>query len=149
VAAFSGKSCSCGRSLPLLERLEGREADYVTTQDGNLISGISLTENFAMLVPGIVQLQIVQEKLDQFRFRIVRAADFGPNSLQAIQELVEKRFGSSTTYGCEFVDHIPQEASGKYRFCISKVPNQFTQASAGVRLDAGAPQPREEVPAIR
>src|SRR5262249_582338 len=58
VAAFAQNRCSCGRGLPMLERLEGREADYVTTPTGELISGISLTENFAMLVPGIEQLQI-------------------------------------------------------------------------------------------
>ena len=57
-------------------------ADYVTTPRGELISGISLTENFAMLVPGIAQLQIVQEELDRFVFRIVRGDDFGPASLE-------------------------------------------------------------------
>src|SRR5262249_18305868 len=57
VAVVSDRRCDCGRGLPLLERLEGREADYVVTPAGELISGISLTENFAVQVPGIAQLQ--------------------------------------------------------------------------------------------
>src|SRR5262249_25603036 len=49
VAVWSERVCSCGRTAPLLARVEGRDADYVQTSRGELISGISLTENFAML----------------------------------------------------------------------------------------------------
>jgi phenylacetate-CoA ligase len=126
VASWVGRPCSCGRvGMPLLERIEGREADYVTTTRGELISGISLTENFAMLVPGIEQLQIIQESLDRFTFRIVQDQTYGPQSDQRIAELVAERFGPEVTFTREFVDRIPQEPSGKYRFCISKVPNAF------------------------
>ncbi len=122
VAALSSRPCPCGRGLPLLERIEGRESDYVTTESGELISGISLTENFAMQVSGVAQMQIVQETRTMFRFRIVRAADFGESSLEQMRSLVRERFGANTDYEIEFVDEIPQEPSGKYRFCISRVP---------------------------
>src|SRR5260370_42214848 len=127
VAAMTDRACSCGRGLPLLERLEGREADYVVTQAGELISGISLTENFALHVPGLAQLQIVQETVQRFVFRIVRGPEFGPDSLRRIGELVAERFGPDVAFECEYVDAIPQEASGKYRFCISRVENPFTR----------------------
>ena len=39
---------------------------YVLTPRGELVSGISLTENFAMLIPGLAQLQIIQEQVDRF-----------------------------------------------------------------------------------
>jgi phenylacetate-CoA ligase len=134
VAVASSRTCSCGRGLPLLEQVEGREADYVLTRRGELISGISLTENFAMLVPGIAQLQIVQDAVDRFLFRIVPGPDFGTASSERIRYLVHERFGPDVAYNCEFVDSIPQERSGKYRFCISRVPNPFTEvpAHAGV-----------------
>jgi phenylacetate-CoA ligase len=126
VAALSDKVCSCGRGLPLLERLEGREADYIVTPGGELISGISLTENFALHVPGVVQFQIIQDSLQRLRFRIVRGPDFGPESLDCLASLVAQHFGSDVEYRCEYLDHIPSEPSGKYRFCISRVPNPFT-----------------------
>jgi phenylacetate-CoA ligase len=125
VAVWSGRCCPCGRGLPLLERLEGREADYVLTPAGELISGISLTENFALHVPGVAQLQIIQETLQRFRFRIVRGPDFGPGSLRRIGELVLERFGPGVGFEIEHVERIPQEPSGKYRFCISRVANPF------------------------
>jgi phenylacetate-CoA ligase len=127
VAALSDRVCSCGRGLPLLERLEGREADYVVTPAGELISGISLTENFALQVPGVVQFQIVQETLRRFCFRVVRGPEFGPDSLHRLDSLVLRHFGRDVEYRCEYLDSIPPEPSGKYRFCISRVPNPLTR----------------------
>jgi phenylacetate-CoA ligase len=132
VAVASDRVCPCGRAFPLLERVEGREADYVVTPRGELVSGISLTENFAMLVPGVAQIQIIQEAVDRFVFRIVRAPDFGPASLERIAALVEERFGTGVTYECQHPDVILPEPSGKYRFCISKVENAFTRGGEAV-----------------
>jgi phenylacetate-CoA ligase len=123
VGVLAEKACPCGRGSVLLESIEGREADYVVTADGRLISGISLTENFAVLVPGVAQIQIVQEQLRLFLFRIVRGNDWGPVSERKLTELVTERFGKSVRYALEFVDLIPQESTGKYRFCISHVPH--------------------------
>jgi phenylacetate-CoA ligase len=127
VGVLAERRCPCGRGLPLLERLEGREADYVVTPAGELISGISLTENFALHVPGVAQIQIVQETVSRFRFRIVRGPGFGAASLRRLGALVAERFGPGVSYDCEYVERIPQEPSGKYRFCISRVANPFTR----------------------
>ncbi len=133
MAALSERQCPCGRGLPMLERIAGRIADYVVTPSGEMVSGISLTENFAMLVPGIAQLQIIQEQVDHFVFRIVRGADWSQASEGLIAELVSDRFGTNVTYACEFVERIAQEPSGKYRFCISHVANPFQQLSPVAR----------------
>ena len=77
VVVGSDRACPCGRGLPVLERIEGREADYVVTPSGSLISGISLTENFALLIPGTAQLQVVQESLHLLRIRLVADEAFG------------------------------------------------------------------------
>ncbi|MDR1960235.1 MAG: hypothetical protein LBQ54_14540 [Planctomycetaceae bacterium] len=124
-AVWAGKPCSCGRTLPLFSQIEGRVADYVMTNKGEYISGISLTENFACMVDGIAQLQIVQEEIDRFTFNIVKAPDFGESTLTRLTELVRKRFGNAAVYQCVFMDKIPQEKNGKYRFCISKVKKEF------------------------
>lgn len=130
VATLAAGRCPCGRGLPRLERLEGREADYVLTARGELISGISLTENFACELPGVAQLQIIQETVQHFRFRLVRGPAFGPETLSRLEGLVAQRFGAGTGYECEYVDRIPQEPSGKYRFCISRVANPFMRPEA-------------------
>jgi phenylacetate-CoA ligase len=128
VVVPSNRRCKCGRGLPLIERVEGREADYVLTPAGQLISGISLTENFALLVPGTAQMQIVQESLTELRIRLVPDDDFTPDSRRKIGELVNETFGPDVRFDVEIVDAIPQEPSGKYRFCISKVAREHMEA---------------------
>jgi hypothetical protein len=48
LAIASQKPCECGRGLPTIEKIAGREADIVLAPDGKLVPGISLTENFAL-----------------------------------------------------------------------------------------------------
>jgi phenylacetate-CoA ligase len=134
VAVASDRTCPCGRGLPLLESVVGREADYVVTPVGDLVSGISLTDHFASNVPGLAQLQIVQEEVSKFLFRMVRDHDFTAASEQRVAELVMHFFGPNVKYRCEFVDRIPQEPSGKYRFCISHV--HAPQSAPGGRVAA-------------
>jgi phenylacetate-CoA ligase len=126
VAVASDRVCNCGRTYPLIESVEGRSADYIVTPEGNFVSGISLTENFGSLLSGVKQLQIIQERLDYLVFRIVRAKDFGEETERQIAGLVKERFGPKMRYSLEYVESVQQESSGKYRFCISKVPNPFS-----------------------
>lgn len=119
-------SCPCGCTYPIMDSLEGRVADYVVTPDGNYISGISLTENFAMHLPGVKQMQIVQEQLDHLIFKIVKGESFSEQTVADIKRLAYERFGDRMRFDIEYVDSIQSESSGKYRFCISKLQNPFS-----------------------
>ncbi len=130
VAVKSARRCPCGRGLPLIERIEGRDADYVLTPQGKLISGISLTENFALHIRGTGQVQIVQETENYLRLRIVPDDDFDADSRWQIQELVRETFGPEMDHEVELIDSIPQEPSGKYRFCISNVAADYLRSLA-------------------
>jgi phenylacetate-CoA ligase len=121
VATMSDAVSPCGRGLPMLERVEGRDADFVVTPAGALISGISLTENFAMHISGAAQVQIVQETRTELVVRLVADSQFTDASRKQVAKLVYDTFGPTMKHEVELVDHIPQEPSGKYRFCISKV----------------------------
>ena len=119
-------SCPCGCTYPIMDSLEGRVADYVVTPDGSYISGISLTENFAMHLPGVKQMQIVQEELDYLRFRVVKGETFSEQTVTDIGRLAHERFGGRTRWEIEYADSIQAEKSGKYRFCISRLKNPFS-----------------------
>jgi phenylacetate-CoA ligase len=127
VATLSNQPCSCGRGLPVIEKVEGRDADYVVTPAGSLISGISLTENFAVLIKGAAQVQIIQETITHLRVRMVRGPGFDADSERQVKQLVLDTFGPTMRHDLEFVDDIPQEPSGKYRFCVSKVAAEFVR----------------------
>lgn len=86
------------------------------------ISGISLTENFAMVLEGVKQMQIVQDALDHLLFRVVQGENGQDQTLLTdIVRLVQERFGSSMRHDVEYVDSIQSETSCKYRFCASKL----------------------------
>jgi len=128
VVVGTDRKCKCGRGLPMIERVEGREADYVLSPSGKLISGISLTENFATLIKGAAQVQIVQETREFLRIRMVRSEQFGEQTYGDVRNLFTDTFGDEMKYELDLVDAIPQEASGKYRFCISQVASDYMRA---------------------
>lgn len=122
----SNTECACGCTYPIMESLEGRVADYVVTPDGTYISGISLTENFAMYLPGVKQMQILQEKIDYLVFRVVKGELFTEQTILDVNRLARERFGDQMHWQIDYVDSIQSERSGKYRFCISQLPNPFS-----------------------
>lgn len=121
IGILFNKRCSCGRTQPLIERIEGRVADYLVTPDGKLVSGISLTDHFAGQIPGVAQMQIVQERIDLLTLNIVKDDEFGDKSTETISQLVKEFFGERMQVQYEFMDQIPQTKTGKYRFTICKV----------------------------
>lgn len=121
----SNDSCPCGCVFPIVKAIEGRVADFVMTPDGKYISGISLTENFALQIPDVKQMQIVQERIDLLVFRIVKGEKYNEKTIDEINRLVQERFGPNMHYELEYVETIQSEDSGKYRFCISKIPSPF------------------------
>ena len=127
VVTVSDDPCPCGRGLPRIGKVMGRDADYVVTPAGSLISGISLTENFAVLVGGVAQMQLVQEEVTFLRVRMVPDERFSAASRGQIAKLVADTFGPSMRHEVELVDAIPQDPSGKYRFCVSKVAAEFVR----------------------
>ena len=93
---------------------------------GELISHFA-DGKFAMHVPGVAQMQIVQEQVTQFRFRVVRSR------LWRAQRQPAQRSGpwlaSGRTPELEFVEQIPQEPPASTA-CISKVLKRYDPASA-------------------
>lgn len=116
-----GEICTCGRGLPLMKMAAGRMTDFLVTPDGKLISGASLTIYLIANAPGVAQAQLVQETVNRIVFRIVKGENFGDDSLAFFEREIPRFFGPSVKYDIEFVENIPVESSGKYRFSISKV----------------------------
>ena len=117
----AARACSCGRGAPLMERLTGRVADYLKRRDGSMVAGVSLVERTLTAIPGIEQLQIVQAAIDQVELNVVRAPDFSAATEQALLAEFGAVFGAGVKISTHYVDRIPQERSGKYRFAICRI----------------------------
>jgi phenylacetate-CoA ligase len=125
MAIEAGWPCPCGRTYPLLSRVAGRLADYLRRPDGVWVSGISLTDNFATLIPGIVQMQIIQDAPSHLVLRIVTDEQYHGESEYAVKEQVVERFGSLMRMTIEYVDRIEPDSSGKFRFSRCLLDESF------------------------
>lgn len=120
MAELSDVSCSCGRGLPLLRRVMGRTADFLRRHDGSRVAGISLIENTLTRIPGLEQMQIVQEALLRIVLRIVPGVDFSDTNRRELVGYFEATFPGARIE-VEEVTSIPQEPNGKYRFAICRM----------------------------
>lgn len=121
VCTLSDRRCSCGRTLPMMEEIHGREADYLITPEGVKVSGVSLTENFILLTEGVEQVQLIQHTRERFTVRVVPEPRFGDTGRSQIERLFRQRFGPTASYTLETVEKIPTGPNGKVRFCVCEV----------------------------
>ncbi|MFV8571125.1 phenylacetate--CoA ligase family protein [Marinobacter sp. SBS5] len=122
VGVCSDRICECGRGFPLLEKLEGRVADFLRLPGGGQVAGISLVERTLTKVPGIEQMQLIQEQLNEVTINRVKGSDYTDETDNDLLKAMRELFGESVDLSINDVKEIPQEASGKYRFSICRIP---------------------------
>ena len=112
--------CPCGRGLPLLKELQGRTTDFVVAADGTVMHGLALIYVLRDL-PGIQAFKVTQHTLQRTQVQLVTDSRFGPESAATICAAFRARLGAEVQIDLDLVDAIPPEASGKYRYIVSRV----------------------------
>jgi phenylacetate-CoA ligase len=115
--APAGPSCACGRTLPVLQSVEGRVDDLVRTVDGRIVGRLDPVFKGSMPIAGA---QIVQEELDRFRVLVVPAPGYGPRAAQVIVDRLRHRVGD-VRVDIEEVDALPTGPNGKFKAVVSRV----------------------------
>jgi phenylacetate-CoA ligase len=113
--------CLCGRSLPCLQEVSGRVADFLYTPEKKPVFGISILDTFIIHIPGFKQVQIVQKLYDLLDFYIVRDKNYSEDSLGILKKNVAEIFGPNMRYETHFVEKIKQTERGKFRFSICNI----------------------------
>jgi len=119
--APSDRMCPCGRGLPLMASITGRTADFLKAQDGSRVAGISIIENTLTKLPGIKQLQIVQDAALSLQVNLVPGPGYGEDVAGELTRILRDIMGADFTVTIAEVPAIPQESSGKYRFTICRI----------------------------
>jgi phenylacetate-CoA ligase len=127
VGVWSDRICSCGRPFPLLEKVQGRTADVITSPAGRLIHGEFFTHLFYG-VEGVRQFQVVQDTREHLQIRIIAEPGFDPAAVARLERTILEHGDPAFRIDTELVDHIDQAASGKLRFTISHVPLSFAKS---------------------
>jgi len=121
VSTFRQERCPCGRELALIEPVETKVEDIITTRDGRFISASNLTYAFKPLTH-IGESQIIQEDVDRIVVRVVAGDGYCRADEQRLVQGLQEKLGARMNIAIERVDHIPRTPTGKFRFTISKVP---------------------------
>jgi len=115
-------SCACGRGLPRLKAVVGRTADFLYTPEKTPVFGISILDTFVIHIPGLKQVQIVQDRFDHMDFYVVRDINFSETTLALLQKNITDLFGRQMRADIHFVEQIAQTERGKFRFSICNIP---------------------------
>lgn len=117
----TNRICQCGRSLPLIDSLEGRTTDILTFSNGVSLGGPALTLIFRDLP--VNKYQIVQTQEDRVMVNLVKGKTFTSKDLKYVKDVFNAHVGLGVTVDFNFVDEIPLTKSGKLRFIVGLDPS--------------------------
>jgi len=126
VAVLGNRKCSCGRGLPVLERIEGRDSDILVTPSGKHLIVHFFTGYFEW-VDTVEQFQVVQEEPDKITLKLIPNDKFDEEARSKIEKDVSGYIGDDVHLEIQIVDAIPLTPSGKRRFVISEVNREGRQ----------------------
>jgi len=123
-----GRSCGCGRALPILRGIEGRSDDVLYTPDGRRVG--RLDPVFKGGLP-LREAQVIQETLDLVRLRYVPAPGFQSVHGRVLVQRLQERLGRIHVV-LEEVSQIPRTRNGKFRAVICELSRaERAQVHAG------------------
>ncbi|WP_300435834.1 phenylacetate--CoA ligase family protein [Zoogloea sp.] len=120
VGVLSDHACPCGRGLPVLSEIQGRSTDFVIAADGTVMHGLALIYVLRD-IPGVASFKIVQETTLLTTVFVEPGKLFKAEDVTRIEDGLKRRLGDAVTIDVKLVDVVPAEASGKFRYVISRV----------------------------
>ena len=121
VAVLGTDSCTCGRSYPMLERVEGRLQEFIVTKNRRFIS-MTAVNMHSDIFDNVAQFQFHQEKEGETLLRIVKKPGYSDRDTERILKELDRKFDGDVDVTIRFVDEIPRTQRGKYQFLIQELP---------------------------
>lgn len=113
--------CPCGRGLPTLKRIYGRERNLVRLPDGSRHWPIFGMAKFRDIAP-VIQFQFVQTERELIEFRLVAARRLTAAEEQALTALVQAELGHPFTLSFVYFEgEIPKSANGKFEEFVCSI----------------------------
>lgn len=120
IGILDDRACACGRGLPLLKEIQGRNTDFVIAQNGTVMHGLALIYILRDL-PQIHAFKIIQETMNLTRILVVPNGHLDNQLLEKIKLGFKARLGQDVAILVEEVGEIPAEKSGKFRYVVSRI----------------------------
>jgi phenylacetate-CoA ligase len=118
--AVAGALCPCGRGLPVIRRVLGRERNLAMTPDGRKFYPSFAASVWSHVAP-IRQIQLVQKTLRHIEVRIAAARDLEGEEANNLAAALRQSLGHPYEFTFVRLEWIPRAASGKYEDFVSEV----------------------------
>jgi phenylacetate-CoA ligase len=118
-----GGACTCGRGLPTLTRVLGRQRNMVVLPNGQRYWPLVGLHRFRE-VAKILQYQLIQHDLSTVEVRLVTAAKLDAVAELRLTEIVQQALGHPFEIRFSYVEgELPRSAGGKFEEFKCRVPD--------------------------
>ena len=108
-----GEPCACGRGLPTLKSVLGRERNLLVLENGDRLSPRLALEDIVTELP-VIQYQLVQKTHRDIEIRLATQSPLTELQEQSVIGKCRDDIGQPLDYRIVYVDEIPKLASGKF-----------------------------------
>ncbi len=114
-----GQKCPCGRTLPLIDSVKGRETESFILPSGKIVSGEYLTTIFDS-TPDIVRgFRVVQHGDLSITVECVPSCESVIPHVRQVVEAFSRKIGDEVSVDCAIVQTLPHDR-GKIRFVVKE-----------------------------
>ena len=113
-----GEPCPCGRGLPVLTRILGRQRNMLTLPSGDqrwpTFGEPSQMGEATRLFARVRQFQVIQSSLQTLEVRLVVSEVLSPDEEEVVRDYVESTLGHRFELVFTYLDEIPRSKGGKF-----------------------------------
>jgi phenylacetate-CoA ligase len=117
--AEAGEACRCGRGLPTLRRIVGRRRGMLRYPDGRTVWPVFTVA--CRLAARYHEIQLIQERIDLLRLRVVADAPLSDESKLALTRALQNVLGHPFEIAIEQVAELSRSRGGKLEEFVSLV----------------------------
>lgn len=125
--ALCERRCSCGRPFPLLDRVEGRQLEFLRSPRGDYVSPVYIRHLIGVVHnPGSIRcFQMIQETTTRYSLDLVLDSVVTPvewaRMVEKITRDLQAVLGAEAQLTIRRADAIAPSISGKFRYVINRV----------------------------
>lgn len=132
VVTLSNAVCAAGRGLHVLQDVAGRTTDFIVRSDGTVMHALAVIY-VLRAIEGVAEFKLIQHEPDEVEVLLVRDRRWSDASEARIIAGLTARLGEDVRVTVRRCDEIPAEASGKFRYVVSRVPLRSGLGAATLR----------------
>jgi len=118
--SLSMRSCSCGRGLPLIDKIVGRIVDMLVSSDGSFIQPF-IFNGLRDFAADVERYRVVQNVKGEADLYLKVSSSFNMDQLEKIKKSLDEVLDNRLSIKCHIVDELPFSTAGKYRLVISNI----------------------------